>query len=112
MIKTVCEHQKVSQFGFFKRAKALHTILKPQLPKIQGTLEDVTPAWLIFSRHQHQVVVDKDSNLKQTEGGEDSRRRNRMFEGRQRRAEGDESRQIWRCLPWSHCGFYILQVHL
>lgn len=39
------------------------TILEPQLPQEQGTLEDVTSARLVFPRHQHQVGVDEDRHL-------------------------------------------------
>lgn len=47
----------------------LRTVLEPQLSEVQGTLKDVTPAWLIFSSHQHQVAVDEYCNLKyQMEG--------------------------------------------
>lgn len=41
------------------------TVLEPQLPEEQGTLEDVTSARLIFPRHQHQVCVDEDRHLQQ-----------------------------------------------
>lgn len=45
------------------RCFMIHTILEPQLSEVQGTLQDITPAWLIFSCHQQQVIVDKDRNL-------------------------------------------------
>lgn len=41
------------------------TVLEPQLAEEQGALEDVTSAWLIFPRHQHQVCVDEDRHLQQ-----------------------------------------------
>lgn len=39
------------------------TVLEPQLPEEQGTLEDVTSARLVLPRHQHQVGVDEDRHL-------------------------------------------------
>lgn len=55
---------------FFREScvKSPHTVLEAQLSEIQGALKDVTPAWLVLSRHQHQVGVDKHGNL---DGGSD-----------------------------------------
>lgn len=41
------------------------------MSEVQWTLKDVTSAWLIFPRHQHQVVVDKHCDLKEEIGRSD-----------------------------------------
>lgn len=47
----------------------IRTVLEPQLPQVQGTLEDVAPARLVFPRHQHQVSVDENCHLQTSRGG-------------------------------------------
>ncbi|TNN73817.1 hypothetical protein EYF80_016025 [Liparis tanakae] len=58
------KHMTGPRGGFLKSfcwemCESVHTVLEPQLPEEEGTLKDVTPARLVFSRHQHQITVDK-----------------------------------------------------
>ena len=108
VVPSMRHFQKMTISSLGKMCLRLRTVLKPQVSEVQRTLKDITPAWLIFSRHKHQVAVDEHCDLKET--GEtdhktEKRRKGNWWEGDE--VEGHAAMLVY------HIGslwFYTLQT--